>query len=50
MIVAGACLAILLLAACFRLGAKDPPLDSDALRCIQHDAERRRREELLPLE
>jgi len=49
-IVAGACLAVLLLAVCIRVAAKDPPLDSDALRRVQLDADRQRREELLPLE
>jgi len=49
-LVACGCLMILLLAAWYRVGAKEPPMDRDVVRRIRSMAERRRREELLPYE
>lgn len=50
MLIAGGCLLVFLLAMWCRAGAKEPPLDRDAVRRIRHFAEQRRREELLPYE
>jgi len=39
MLVAAACLMAALLAAVFRAGAKDPPLDPEVIRRIRRDAD-----------
>jgi hypothetical protein len=44
------CVFILFLAVGFRAGAKDPPLDRDAVRRIRRFAEQNRREQILPYE
>jgi hypothetical protein len=49
-LVAGACLLLLLLALGFRSGSKQPPLDREAVRRIRRFADQMRREELLPYE
>ncbi|HLK48569.1 MAG TPA: hypothetical protein VKT49_10570 [Bryobacteraceae bacterium] len=50
MLILSGCLMVLAVAACLRIGAKEPPLDRDVVRRIRRFAERMRREELLPYE
>lgn len=50
MLIVAACLMVLLVAAWYRVGAKEPPLDRDVVRRLRRFAERARREELLPYE
>jgi hypothetical protein len=50
LLVAGLCLAALIAALCWRIGAKDPPLDPDALRRIRRHADRSLREQNFPNE
>jgi hypothetical protein len=41
---------ILLVAVCWRVRAKEPPLDRDVVRRIRRFADQTRREQLLPFE
>lgn len=50
MLVAGVCLLLLLLAATRQLGAKDPPLDPEAIRRLRRSADRMMRDERFPNE
>lgn len=50
MLVAGACLLVLLLAAYLRPAAKDPPLDQDVMRRIRRRADQVLREQRFPNE
>ncbi len=50
MLITGACLVVVLLALCLKSGAKEPPLDREAVRRIRRLADQCRREELLPYE
>jgi len=49
-LVAGTCLLILLLAAWWRPGSKDPPLDPDVIRRIRRRADQVLREQRYPNE
>lgn len=50
MLIAGGCLMVLLVAAWWRMEAKEPPLDRDVVRRLRRFADQTRREELLPFE
>jgi len=50
LLVAGTCLLVLLLAACWRSGSKDPPLDPDVIRRIRRRADQILREQRFPNE
>jgi len=49
-LVAGTCLLVLLLAAWWRPGSKDPPLDPDVMRRIRRRADQVLREQRFPNE
>ena len=50
MVVAGTCLLVIVLAACWRQGAKEPPLDPDVMRRIRRCADQLLREQRFPNE
>ena len=50
MVVAGTCLLVIVLAACWRQGAKDPPFDPDVMRRIRRSADQLLREQRFPNE
>ena len=50
MLVAGTCLLVIVLAACWRQSVKDAPLDPDALRRIRRRADQILREQRFPNE